>query len=359
MWAKRELCLPLCGDECWWKVRVNSLNSTLVSAIVVNALLVLGMSLISSHQAWEGVKYALSFLLLLSPLLIAAYLLSGYMKVANTVSLVHKVFQKRSYSIIISASLFGALSPLCACTVVPLVSLLLIARVPLYAIMAFWLSAPTMSPDTYILTASILGFEFTNAKVFAAIFMGCFAGFLTMAVQKYGFFANPGKRHEEDNPEILDELGNQPFAWDWAFWKYDEEKKRAFWKEVEYVGYGLTGILFLAFFLESLLLAYVPPDLVEKAMGVEQVWAIPVSVFIGLPTYLNGFAAVPLIDGLIQSGMSSAAALSFMMAGAATSIPAVLAVYSIVKKGPFFWYLFLAFSSSMIVGYSFQFYLAL
>ena len=113
----------------------------------------------------------------------------------------------------------------------------------------------------------------------------------------------------------------------------------------------------VAFLLESLMLAYVPADMVASVLGGDKQFAIPLATLIGVPAYLNGFAAVPLMAGLIDLGMSPAAGLAFMTAGGVTSIPAAIAVIALVKKPVFFWYLLLALSGSMIVGFTYSLYL--
>jgi uncharacterized membrane protein YraQ (UPF0718 family) len=56
---------------------------------------------------------------------------------------------------------------------------------------------------------------------------------------------------------------------------------------------------------------------------------------IGIPAYMNGYAAIPLISGLMELGMTLGAAFSFAAAGALSSIPAALVVYALVKRPVF------------------------
>jgi hypothetical protein len=65
---------------------------------------------------------------------------------------------------------------------------------------------------------------------------------------------------------------------------------------------------------------------------------------------MNGFAAVPLVGGLMQMGMSPGAGLAFMTAGAVSSIPAALAVYALVRRPVFALYIALGFVGSVMAG---------
>ena len=112
--------------------------------------------------------------------------------------------------------------------------------------------------------------------------------------------------------------------------------------------------LTLAFVLESLMVTYVPAQLLGQWLGSDSAWAIPLSAVIGVPAYLNGFVAVPVVAGLIENGMTPGAGLSFMLAGSMTSIPAAIAVISLVKRPLFFWYVMLALLGAIASGWAYQ-----
>jgi uncharacterized membrane protein YraQ (UPF0718 family) len=69
---------------------------------------------------------------------------------------------------------------------------------------------------------------------------------------------------------------------------------------------------------------------------------------------MNGYAAIPLISGLMEMGMTSGAAMAFITSGAVSSIPAALAVYVLVRKPMFVMYIILGLTGSMLAGYIFQ-----
>ena len=56
----------------------------------------------------------------------------------------------------------------------------------------------------------------------------------------------------------------------------------------------------------------------------------------------------------MEQGMSAGAAMSFMVAGAVSSVPAMAAVWSLVKKKVFAAYLGLGVSGAVISGVLFQ-----
>jgi len=316
--------------------------------------------LLDSAQTIESIKFAIEALISIAPYFALAIGIAAWTKATSVDSSIALVFKGNPTRMIFVAAVFGAISPFCSCGVIPLIASLLAMGVPLAPVMAFWLASPIIDPEMFILTVGALGTEFAIAKTLGAIFFGLFGGFTTLAMLRAGRFADPLK------PEVIGtgscnssceakELKSEIV---WQFWKHTE-RRAIFGKEFLTVLFFLGKWMAVAFLLESLMLAYVPADMVASALGGDQKFAIPLATLIGVPAYLNGYAAVPLMAGLIDLGISPAAGLAFMTAGGVTSIPAAIAVIALVKKPVFFWYILLALSGSIIVGYSYGLYLSL
>ena len=141
------------------------------------------------------------------------------------------------------------------------------------------------------------------------------------------------------------DLGAAPV---WRFWQ-DPDRRRTFWTEASKNLLFLAKWMGLAYLLEALMVAYVPADMIASVVGGDGVLA----VIIGAPAYLNGYAAPPLVAGLIGQGMSPGAGMAFITAGAMTCIPAMAAVWAIVKPNVFAAYLSFAFLGAVIVGLMF------
>ena len=109
-----------------------------------------------------------------------------------------------------------------------------------------------------------------------------------------------------------------------------------------------------AFLLENLMVAYIPAETVTQWLGGDSWWTIPVSLAVGIPAYFNGYAAIPLVAGLIEKGMVPGAAMAFMVAGGVTSIPAAMGVHALVRRDVFFSYLLFGLGAALLAGYGFQ-----
>ena len=102
------------------------------------------------------------------------------------------------------------------------------------------------------------------------------------------------------------------------------------------------------------MLAYVSSDWIAAYVGPENWFAIPLAAIVGAPSYLNGYAAIPLVSGLIEIGMTPGAAMAFVTAGAVSSIPAAIAVWALVRKPVFLIYLLLGLTGSMLTAWIYQ-----
>ena len=102
------------------------------------------------------------------------------------------------------------------------------------------------------------------------------------------------------------------------------------------------------------MVAYVSSAWIAAYVGPDNWFAIPLSAIVGAPSYLNGYAAIPLISGLLEIGMTPGAAMAFITAGAVSSIPAAIAVWALVRKPVFALYLALGLTGSMLTAWVYQ-----
>lgn len=89
--------------------------------------------------------------------------------------------------------------------------------------------------------------------------------------------------------------------------------------------------LTLAFSAEFPLRDLPPPHLLATYVGADSAYAIPLAVLVGAPMYLDGYAALPLVRGMLDLGMSPGTALAFLVSGGAVSIWGVLAVMPVLR----------------------------
>jgi len=258
--------------------------------------------------------------------------IAAYAKASGADHLIALVFAGNPVRMVIVAALFGALSPFCSCGVIPIIAGLLGAGVPLAPVMAFWLSSPLMDPEMFIISSAGLGLTFTLAKTVFAVLTGVFGGLATLLMVRVGKFGTPLRQVRSGSG--CSSTRQRAIKTDWAFWR-TRDRRKIFWASLRENGFFLGKWLTFAFFIESLMVAYVPASFVSGWLGQDSWWTVPSAALAGIPAYLNGFAAVPLMAELIRMGMMPGAAMSFMIAGGITSVPAAIAVYALVRRPVF------------------------
>ncbi len=321
-----------------------------------SAGLLITLFLLAPTLGATTVGFAAQNLLNVAPFLVLSVGIAAYAGATGADGLIARAFTGSPGVMILIAAVAGGLSPFCSCGVIPLIAALLVMGVPLSAVMAFWLASPVMDPSMFLLTTGMLGFEFAVAKTITAIGLGVFGGFVVHMVSRAGGLTDP----------LRSGVGNggcggskvrstQPVVW--KFWS-DSARVAKFWREAIKTTLFLAKWLTLAFILESLMLAWLPADLVARALGGTGIAPIGIATLVGVPAYLNGYAALPLVGGLMEQGMAPGAGLAFLVAGGVSSLPAAIAVWALVKPQVFLLYLGIAVTGSFASGLLFQLWIA-
>jgi len=318
-------------------------------------------------------------------------------------------FSRRGIAGVAVVTAIGAFSPFCSFTVIPLIRRFLIAGVPLSAVMSFWIASPSMDPEIYALSAAQLGFPVATARLVGALILSFGAGLIVLALERRGRFRNPlitaskprtaaatcgqadaaatttacstapepaavavgsagatsGAMAETADDTASPQGGcsasgtadPDPLADDdgtpWrVLVRRDIKNLRPveILKEIWGDSIHLGRWLLLAIVLEALIIRYVPGDVVSSLLGTEGVVSVLLAGAVSVPLYLNGVGAIPVVEGLLNQGMVAAAGVTFLLGGAVTTIPAMVAVKSVVKLPVFAFYLGVSFLGSIGLG---------
>ena len=308
------------------------------------------LALIDPEQVWPTVTFAGNAIVHTGFFIAFAVFAVAYMKATGAESLLAKAFEGREARMILLAALLGGLSPFCSCEVIPFIAALLAIGAPLSAVMAFWLSSPLMDPAMFLITSGTLGWDFAVAKTVAAVGIGLIGGLTVKSLRRSRVFTDPLKEHPESDCASCRD-GTSPFSGhpQWAFWKHSDRRKGFRDTAVDNALF-LGKWLLLAYLIEAIMLEYIPAELIATVLGGSGPVPILLGALVGAPAYLNGYAAVPLVDALLERGMSDGAAMSFVIAGGISSVPAAIAVWALVKPRIFIAYLGLALIGAAIAG---------
>lgn len=304
--------------------------------------------------ALDTAQFVVLGMIHVTPLVIPGILLAAWITASGASDQVAAVFHGRTVQTVIGATVVGALLPVCGVTVLPLMAGLLAARVPLAPVMAFWLASPITGPAMLSATVATLGWEFAIGKALAAIGLGLFGGGMTVLVASRDWAMSPLRSNR-----IVGSLGAQcggcsedSPGFDPRIWR-DPARRARFIRESWSITRLILLVLTPAFAAEYLLNAWLEPNAVAAYVGRDSAFAVPLAVVVGGPAYIDGYSALPLTRALLEHGMSSGAAMAFLVSGGVVSIWGAMAIFPVLKLKPFLLYLALAAVGSMVSGWAF------
>jgi uncharacterized membrane protein YraQ (UPF0718 family) len=301
--------------------------------------------------AAETARFVAASLWSVSPLVVPGIVVSAWVSASGGTAGIARAFEGRLAWTVLAASAVGAVTPVCGITVLPLMAGLLASGVPLAPVLAFWLSSPVTDPAMFATTAATLGWTFAIAKTLAALGLGLLGGAATAGAGVRSWIG-PALR----SSRLVAGLGARnacaPQSFDGAVWATTGGRARMV-RELWWMSRLVVICLVPAFAAEHLLHQLLGPEALAAAVGTDAWWAVPLAVFVGAPAYLDGYAALPLIRGLMDHGMAPGAAMAFVVSGSAVSIWGAMAIFPVLRLRPFLVYLALAVIGSLLAGWAY------
>lgn len=304
----------------------------------------------------ETIAYVLRFVvgavISLAPFFFLSIALAALVKTLRLETRLKSSLNQRQIASVPLAAGTGAFSPLCSCGVIPTIAALLAAGIPLAPIMTFWITSPLMSPESFVMTYRILGKEMAIARLLTTLSIGLIAGYVTLFLSQRGWIGQEMVRFQDGTDTPSEHTGDPVDAL--------SRKERLILQSIRFFLHMKDMTLFIgkyiliAFVLEALITRYVPMDRVAGLLGKDNAAGPLLAALIGIPAYASSISAMPVVRGLMDLGMDKGTALSFMIGGAATSIPAMTAVYAIVRRRIFFLYLLFSLLGAVGAGYLFR-----
>lgn len=205
------------------------------------------------------------------------------------------------------ASLFGAVTPFCSCSSIPIFMGFLEAGIPLGVTFSFLITSPLVNEYLVVLMWGFFGWKITLAYVLAGIILGVVVGMIlgSMKLEKHLVKDLVSKKvrikeTKHDNFKSRLKFGlNESWSilkklWIWIL-----------------VGVGVGALIH----------NYVPSELIQGVINGTGIFAVPIATLIGVPLYGSCAAIVPIAVALFQKGIPLGTAIAFMMGVSALSLP--------------------------------------
>lgn len=248
-------------------------------------------------------------------------------------------------------SIFGAITPFCSCSSIPVFLGFTSAGIPLGITMAFLITSPLINEVAVLLLMSLLGWKFTLLYVAVGMTVGMLGGLLLDAIKAerglQSFAAEAlvrgrqmavsnevsttervlslSERHEFAKAEALEIFGR---VWKWVI-----------------IGVGLGAALH----------GFVPEGWVETHLGQGQWWSVPAAVLVGIPLYSNATGIIPVMESLLANGLPIGTTLAFCMSTVAASFPEFILLKQVMQWRLLAVLLVVLLTAFTLVGWIFNF----
>jgi uncharacterized protein len=218
------------------------------------------------------------------------------------------------------AALFGAITPFCSCSSVPLFIGFVQAGIPLGITFSFLITSPLMNEVAFVLLIGLFGWKVAGLYLLSGVTIGVVSGLILgrLKLERYveGFVY-------EMKPRANVELVEEKLTWTERISRSLDSTKEIVGKVVLYV---LIGIGIGAF-----IHGYVPQDALTGIMGKSAWWSVPASVIVGIPLYSNAAGIIPIVSALLAKGASLGTVLAFMMSVVGLSLPEAIILRRVLK----------------------------
>jgi hypothetical protein len=254
---------------------------------------------------------------------------------------------KSPWSNVIGAA-FGALTPFCSCSTIPMVIGFINAGAPFGASMSFLIASPILNPVIIALMLTLFGWEITTFYILFAFIAAVLTGIVW---DKLGLRSSV-KRVRVVGLSNSDSPSNHP----------DTGLSSTWWSKNKLHIMGATGFainlfrqlvlyLVLGAAIGSIIHGFVPEAFIVKVAGADNLAAIPVAAVIGVPLYIRASTIIPISASLLGKGMGIGAVIALIIGGAGASIPEVALLTAIFKRKLVILFVATVFAVATIAGF--------
>jgi len=215
----------------------------------------------------------------------------------------------------LSASLFGAITPFCSCSSIPIFLGFLEAGIPLGVTFSFLITSPLINEYLVVLMFGFFGWKITLAYVLSGILIGTISGMILGKMKLEKHLVKDLIAKKEKEKKYMNLKSRLSFGLSEAL---SITKKIGVW-----VLFGVG--------IGALIHNYVPQEFIQRIINAGGIFTVPIATGLGVPMYGSCAAIVPIAVVLFQKGIPLGTALAFMMATAALSLPEAIILRRAMK----------------------------
>lgn len=209
---------------------------------------------------------------------------------------------------------FGAMTPFCSCSTIPILAGLLNSKVPFGPAVSFLIASPLMNPLMIFMLWALLGWKVAIVYFIVLAIFSILTGFVFskmnlaetykgVNVKGDGFFAN------KTGSRVKHALNDA-----WAFL------------------YPMLPYLFIGVFIGAFIYGFVPETFITIYASGGGIISVFIASIIGIPMYIRPETMLPIAEALASKGMSLGTVVALIIGGAGASISEVVLLSKLFKK---------------------------
>lgn len=226
-------------------------------------------------------------------------------------------------------SSFGAITPFCSCSSIPVFLGFTSAGIPVGITMSFLLTSPLINEVAILLLMSLLGWKFTVLYVVVGMGVGILGGWFLDAIKAerwlQSFAAEALKKGQK-----LSQSSMQPTTEVTQILSFKDRHEFAKAESLEIFGRVWKWVI-VGVGLGAALHGFVPDGWIEQHLGYGQWWSVPAAVLVGIPLYSNATGVIPIMESLINNGLPVGTTLAFCMSTVAASFPEFILLKQVMQ----------------------------
>ncbi|WP_330684044.1 permease, partial [Petrocella sp. FN5] len=241
----------------------------------------------------------------------------------------------------IMASLLGTVTPFCSCSSVPIFIGFVESGIPLGVTFSFLITSPLINQGAIIVLLAAFGWRVAAIYIAMGVIIGIIGGII---IGKFNLEGEvEGYVYEMSMGEVEIETLTR------------KERAKFALEEVTKIVKHVWIYLLIGIGIGAAIHGWAPEDLLTKYAGPGNPFAVLVGVAVGIPLYADVIGTIPIAEALISKGMGMGTALSFMMAVAALSLPAMILLRKVIKPKLLTIFVMITSFGIITVGYLFNF----
>ena len=238
------------------------------------------------------------------------------------------------------ASMFGAITPFCSCSSIPIFIGFIEAGIPLGIAFSFLITSPLVNEYMTVIMFGVFGWKITLYYILAGILIGVISGLIL------------GKMNLEKN--MVKDIAIQAQKLSEKRYKNFKERINFGYNEATSIVKKVWPYVLIGVGLGAILHGYIPKEFLQNLVSKTGFFSVPIATLIGVPLYANCAAIIPIALVLVQKGIPLGTAMAFMMATAALSLPEAVILRRVMNLKLIGIFFGIVAASIVVIGYLFN-----